>query len=62
MMLLVKVLEAHPVDSESEKAGVRGGEYELHGDGGSAGASGWISSDCLEEEECCVRTGSAFLF
>jgi hypothetical protein len=44
MILLVKLLEPHPVDSESEEAGVRGGEYELHGDGGSA--SGWVSSDC----------------
>jgi hypothetical protein len=61
MILLVKLLEPHPVDSESEEAGVRGGEYELHGDGGSA--PGWISSDCYcLQEERCVRTGSSFLF
>ena len=59
MILLVKLLEPHPVGRESEMAGIRGGEYELHGDGGSA--SDWICSDC-SEKECCVRVGSSFLF
>ena len=55
------LLDSLIVGFERIAIAVRGGEYELHGDGGSA--SGWISSDCDSlQEECGVRTGSSFLF